>query len=77
MKNNNYFTSNIKQSLLLYALPEVSGKGEVTERPKVPVLKTGDGLNRPRVRIPASPPLLIVSCCILTKNKQVTYLDQQ
>lgn len=29
--------------------------GEVAERPIAPVLKTGDGVTRPRVRIPASP----------------------
>lgn len=29
--------------------------GEVAERPNAPVLKTGDGVTRPRVRIPASP----------------------
>ena len=61
-KNICFFTGILSQFLLSYALPEfklrATGEiGEVTERPKVPVLKTGDGLNRPRVRIPASPPL--------------------
>ena len=30
--------------------------GEMAEWLKAPVLKTGDGLSRPRVQIPISPP---------------------
>ena len=33
--------------------------GEMSEWLKEPVLKTGDGLRRPWVRIPLSPPILI------------------
>lgn len=32
--------------------------GEMAERFKAPVLKTGEGLNLPWVRIPLSPPIL-------------------
>jgi len=36
--------------------------GEVAERLNAPVLKTGDGATRPRVRIPPSPPGLREQC---------------
>src|SRR5689334_14679737 len=44
------------------AWPERDFSGEMAERFKAPVLKTGEGSNLPWVRIPLSPPFLVCKC---------------
>jgi hypothetical protein len=50
--------SEEKKQVILHRNQNLSGNGEVSEWLKEPVSKTGVGLRRPRVRIPASPPFI-------------------
>jgi hypothetical protein len=55
-----YYTAPRRTAHLLSA-----ESGEVAEWSNAPVLKTGVGLSRPRVRIPASPPYISLKYLIL------------
>ena len=46
--------------------------GEMAERFKAPVLKTGEGSNLPWVRIPLSPPILNLSCKVRRRDSLST-----